>query len=79
MLQEMSSAALISARTWAARWDCSLSSIRRAAQRLPVRRVHIGAPSKALVRFVLADIEQIERQRTGVSQTDDVAEEAGGK
>jgi len=41
--------------------------------------VHIGAPSKALVRFVLADIKRIERQRTGVSQTDDVAEEAGGK
>lgn len=52
----------ISARTWAKRWDCSVSSIRRAAGRLPVRRVYVGSGRNGLVRYSLDDIEKVERE-----------------
>ncbi len=50
----------LSAKNWARRWDCSLSSIRRAARRFNVRRIHIGGDR--LVRYALEDIERIEAE-----------------
>lgn len=53
----------ISGKTWAAKWDCSLSTIRRAAARFGVRRVYAGSGQNGLVRYRLDDIEEIERAR----------------
>jgi len=50
----------ISARTWAARWDCSPSTVRRAAERFGVSRVYVGEGANGLVRYALEDIERIE-------------------
>ena len=52
----------ISARTWARRWDCSLSSVRRAAERHRVRRVYVGSGRNGLVRYAVEDIERLEDQ-----------------
>lgn len=59
----------ISARTWAARWDCSLSTVRRVAQRCGVRRVYVGTGPNGLVRYSLADIAQIERDGSFQSES----------
>ena len=52
----------ISARTWAGRWDCSLSSIRRAAKRFNIRTVYVGSGRNGLVRYLLSDIVKVERE-----------------
>ncbi len=52
----------ICAQTWAARWDCSISSIRRAAKRFRVRRVYVGDGRNGLVRFALQDIMRVEKE-----------------
>ncbi len=64
MPQEQPFDKFISARTWAARWDCSLSTVRRAAKRFGVRRVFAGG-ANGLVRYHLADIERIEQANSG--------------
>lgn len=55
-------AEFISARTWAQRWDCSISTVRRAARRFGVRRVFVGYGTNGLVRYRLEDVERIEER-----------------
>lgn len=63
---------LISARTWAVRWDCSISSIRRAAKRFKIRTVYVGDGRNGLVRYSLSDILRVEREH-GFTTSGEVA------
>lgn len=62
MRQVEPSRAFISAKTWAERWDCSISSVRRAARRFAIRRVYVGRGRNGLVRYALEDILRIEAE-----------------
>ena len=62
MVHETHADKFISARSWARRWDCSLSSVRRAAERFPIRRVYVGEGRNGLVRYSLDDIVELEKQ-----------------
>jgi hypothetical protein len=52
----------ISAANWAARWDCSTSSVRRVARRLSVRRIYVGTGHNGMVRYSLEDVMKIEAE-----------------
>lgn len=72
MSKDSQKGSYVSARTWARRWDCSVSTVRRAARRFAVRRIYVGPGRNGLLRFDLSDIERVERdngmeaQRVGV-------------